>query len=229
MTQNQSTEKKLLDTRVPHPVAIYSSAARIYDTVLEPPLRNMRRAVSALAGVGDGMRVLDVCCGTGVQARRFADAGAWVTGADMSPHMLDRARARECDNLRFVLAASDQLPFADRNFDLVSLGLALHEIPDALRLCFVAEMRRVARSGGRILIMDYGIPPGRGFIARLYGGAYHLAERMAGGAHYRNYCGWMEQGGLSGFAARSGFGGHITEFYGGAMAVLVAPVSGAMC
>lgn len=147
-------------------------------------------------------------------------------GADMSPHMLFRARSRSNGNLNFVLASADHLPFAGHFFDLVSMSLALHEIPETRRLAFTAEMRRVARPGGRIMIMDYGTPEKAGLAVLPFRGACRLAERIAGGAHYRNYRDWMARGALRGFAARAGLQGEIREYYGGAMGVLIAAATG---
>jgi demethylmenaquinone methyltransferase/2-methoxy-6-polyprenyl-1,4-benzoquinol methylase len=219
-------DKTLDEVRVPPAVAAYRSAARIYDTVLEPPLRGMRRAVSALAGTGPGMRVLDVCCGTGKQARMLADTGADVAAADMSPHMLLKARGRAGRSMNLLLASADRLPFADGAFDLVLNCLSLHEIPEALRLAFASEMRRVARPGGRIMIMDYGTPRKAGLADLPFHSACWLAERAAGGAHYRNYRDWMARDALRGFAERAGLNGQFHVYHGGAMNVLVAQPGG---
>ena len=226
MTPEQNSDKTLLETPVPVPVAAYRGASRIYDAVLEPPLRRLKRAVRDLAGAGPGMRVLDACCGTGVQARLFAGTGAWVAGADLSPHMLNRARRARPAAVTFVLCPSDRLPFPGGAFDMAFMSLAMHETPEALRLEFAAELRRVVRPGGRVMILDYAAPQSANATALLHRNMYHFVERLAGGAHYRNYRHWMRHGALAGFAERSGLGGCVTGFYGGAMGLLTASVPG---
>jgi demethylmenaquinone methyltransferase/2-methoxy-6-polyprenyl-1,4-benzoquinol methylase len=220
------TGGSLLSTKVPPQIAAYKNAARVYNYVIEPLLWGMRRAVSECAQAMPGMTALDVCGGTGAQAFLFSQSGALAVAADMSPHMLCKARGRAHENLKFVLASADRLPFESGIFDLVSMSLALHEIPEKLRLSFTGEMQRVARPGGRIVIMDYALPLKASLAALPCRSACWLAERAAGGAHYRNYRDWMARDALRGFAARAGLNGQFHVYYGGAMNVLVAQPGG---
>ncbi|PJC87650.1 malonyl-[acyl-carrier protein] O-methyltransferase BioC [Vibrio sp. HA2012] len=98
----------------------------------------------------EGLKVLDIGCGTGYFSQQLAERGARVTAADLSPAMLKEARNR-CGHCiqDYRQADAESLPFPDQTFDLVFSSLALqwcHDLAVPLR-----ELRRVTRSGGRIL------------------------------------------------------------------------------
>jgi SAM-dependent methyltransferase len=105
----------------------------------------------ALGSVAD-LRVLDLGCGTGRHAVRLARAGGRVTGLDLSPGMLARARERAGD-LPIVFGEHDlsrPLAFADASFDRVVSGLVLEHLRDLD--AFFAEIRRVLTADGRAVI-----------------------------------------------------------------------------
>jgi ubiquinone/menaquinone biosynthesis C-methylase UbiE len=122
--------------------------------------RAFRRHLLDLAGVGPGEAVLDVGCATGSLAiaagRRVGRAGL-VRGIDPAERMIVRARAkarRRRSRAVFDVATAQDLPFADASFDVVLCTLVVHQLPHAdLRTC-VAEMRRVLKPGGRLLLVD---------------------------------------------------------------------------
>ncbi len=102
--------------------------------------------------------VLDVGCGDGTLALAFANNGAArVTGCDLDPRMVARARAgaiREGRRTNLAVARSQALPFPDNSFDVVTCITVLAFLPDpggAIR-----EMARVLRPGGRLVIGDLG-------------------------------------------------------------------------
>src|SRR3954447_18615893 len=110
-------------------------------------------AVAALALTGDE-RVLDVACGTGNAALVARDAGARVSGVDSSPRLIDVARERVPD-AELVVGDASALPFADAAFDAaVSVFGAIFARPAEQA---VAELARVVRPGGRIVITSW--PP----------------------------------------------------------------------
>ena len=124
-----------------------------------------RRQALLRAGLQPGMRVLDVAVGTGLVAREAVavtgDASA-VVGLDPSIRMMRsgmRARA-----ISLVQGTAEQLPFADAQFDFVSMGFALRHVAD-LRHVF-CEFRRVLRPGGIICMLEVTAPD-RAWLRRL--------------------------------------------------------------
>ncbi|MFW5897037.1 MAG: class I SAM-dependent methyltransferase [Bacillota bacterium] len=101
----------------------------------------------------EGERVLDAGCGTGNFSLKLARRGCVVTGADISPDMLARARdkaAREGLTLRLVRADIASLPMPDDTYDSVYSMTAVEFVPNLERA--QREMMRVLRPGGRLLI-----------------------------------------------------------------------------
>ena len=137
-------------------VRTYRFYAPVYDAlfgaVLGPGRTRMAKAVSALAPAN----VLEVGVGTGLALPHYP-AGTAVTGIDLSPDMLRRARvvADRLRGRRIDLHEMDaeQLTFEDDSFDCVTVPYVLSVTPDPDRL--VAEIRRVCRPGGHILIVNH--------------------------------------------------------------------------
>jgi ubiquinone/menaquinone biosynthesis methyltransferase len=111
--------------------------------------------------------VLDIACGTGditfALSRRLPDGRA--VGLDITQGMLKIAAARRCqrsvDNVSFVRSDIMRMPFADGQFDYVTGGYALRNVPDlpvALR-----EIKRVLKPGGGLYSLDFGHPPNRAY------------------------------------------------------------------
>ena len=113
----------------------------------------IRPALVALSGVQPGDRVLDVATGGGYQAAAFAAAGCRVTGMDV---VVDRARLASEQHtgpaLAFGTSDASRLPFADGTFDVVSISLALHDMPLDVQMNALREMARVSR--GRVVIVE---------------------------------------------------------------------------
>ena len=118
------------------------------------------------AGKSDS--VIDIACGAGTLALRFARLTRAVFGIDLTPAILARAKrtatAEGLSNLVFILADAHQLPFADASLDIAVTSYALHHMPDAPRA--IAEMARVVRRGGRVGVADIHVSEDRG-IAKL--------------------------------------------------------------
>ncbi len=110
------------------------------------------RAWVCAQAVGD---VLEVAIGTGRNLARYPE-GVHLTGVDVSPAMLDIARRRAHELSRpveLVSGDAQALGWPDASFDTVVCTLSLCAIPDVHRA--VAEMKRVLRSGGRLLLVDH--------------------------------------------------------------------------
>jgi demethylmenaquinone methyltransferase / 2-methoxy-6-polyprenyl-1,4-benzoquinol methylase len=145
---------------------LFAAIARRYDLLNDLQSfglhRLWKRRVVALAAVRPGDRALDLCCGTGDIALALARQGADVTGLDFSEKMLEVARTRlqnsksKAKNLKFIQGDAGQIPFPDNSFDAVTMGYGLRNLSSwetGLR-----EMVRVAKRGGRIVVLDFGKP-----------------------------------------------------------------------
>jgi demethylmenaquinone methyltransferase/2-methoxy-6-polyprenyl-1,4-benzoquinol methylase len=137
--------------------AMFDAVARRYDltnTVLSfGQDRWWRRCTRIAVAAKAGERVLDLAAGTAVSTIEFTRAGAWSVAADFSLEMLRAGRHR-----RVPLVGADALalPFADGVFDAVTISFGLRNVadPDAA----LAEMARVTRPGGRLVVCEFSIP-----------------------------------------------------------------------
>ena len=136
--------------------------------------RLWKQRLIRLSKVTRGSKALDVCCGTGDIALRLAQQGALVTGLDFSEPMLAVARQRaqrasletrqagrgaereSSELMHFLQGDAMQLPFQDCQFDVVTVGYGLRNLKDWR--VGLGEMVRVAKSGGRVLVLDFGKP-----------------------------------------------------------------------
>jgi ubiquinone/menaquinone biosynthesis C-methylase UbiE len=117
-------------------------------------------ALVSQAELADGLRVLEIGCGTGnvtIRAKRAAP-GADVVGIDPDPLALGRAqrKARRLTRIRFERAYAQELPFADGEFDRVLSSMMLHHLDEDVKAAAAAEIHRVLRPGGTLNIVDIG-------------------------------------------------------------------------
>jgi ubiquinone/menaquinone biosynthesis C-methylase UbiE len=144
----------------------------------EPEAERLARMV--LAGERD--RAVDIACGPGTLALRFARRVRWVCGLDLTPAILERARRSAAgeglSNLDFALGDAQSLPFADGSLDIAVTSYALHHLLDAART--IREMSRVVKRGGRVGILDIFLPDNPG-IAELS----NRIERLRDASHTR--------------------------------------------
>jgi ubiquinone/menaquinone biosynthesis C-methylase UbiE len=167
-----------------------------YSTVIDPFLRGVRRFILEFGGIKPGERVLDVCSGSGAQVGEYRRRGILGFGLDLSPDMLSLSR-RLYDPAPpaasyFTEADARHLPFTDASFDYTSTTLALHDKPAQTRMEILAEMKRVVKPEGYILIADYTCP----LPASFPGWVIRTIERIAGGDHYRNFRHYLKNGGV---------------------------------
>ncbi len=134
--------------------------------------RRWRRALVARARLPERPVVLDACTGTADLAIELAlrVPGASITGIDFSEGMLELGRRKAASlplRADLTLAQGDVmgLPFADGSFDLVTVGFGLRNLPERER--GLAEMRRLLRPGGQLLILEFA-PPAPGLLGALF-------------------------------------------------------------
>jgi demethylmenaquinone methyltransferase/2-methoxy-6-polyprenyl-1,4-benzoquinol methylase/phosphoethanolamine N-methyltransferase len=138
----------------------------------------LREQTADLAAIRAGESVLEVGCGTGEltqRARARTGPSGLVCGIDPSAEMIAVARqkaARAGLGIDYRIAAIEALPFADGTFDVVLSSMMMHHLPDELKTIGLAEVRRVLKPGGRLLIMD--MKRSGGILSRLaVGGLVH--------------------------------------------------------
>ena len=129
-------------------------------------------------------RLLDVASGPGTLALAFAPYVAMSVALDLTPDMMELAARRAEDaglqNLRTVVAPAEALPFADADFDIVTVRTAPHHF-DRVEVA-VSEMARVLKRGGKLLMVDTTSPE----EAELDEYLNHF-ERLRDPSHVRNY------------------------------------------
>ena len=155
---------------------------RLYEFVTTAVFLGRRNGIwdrlVAASGVVPGDRVLDVGCGTGYFTMRLAVAampGGAVTGIDPSESMVEYGRARAAADIAFEVATAQELPFGDGTFDVVASSMTIHHIPVGARPAALAEMYRVLRPGGRLLIADER-PPESPILRRVLRGLGGTAD-----------------------------------------------------
>jgi demethylmenaquinone methyltransferase / 2-methoxy-6-polyprenyl-1,4-benzoquinol methylase len=117
--------------------------------------RRWRRAVVAAVDPRPGQWVLDLAAGTGTSSQPFVAAGARVVASDFSLGMLEQG-AKQFPQLRFAAGDAMALPFSDATFDAVTISFGLRNVADID--VALAEMRRVTRPGGRLVVCEFSHP-----------------------------------------------------------------------
>lgn len=126
--------------------------------------RTIRKMNVEMADVKPGERILDVGCGTGdltIAASGPAGAKGKLYGIDASPEMIEVALHKAAQagiEIDFQVGLIEALDFPDGTFDLVLSSLMIHHLPDDLKRQGLAEIRRVLKPGGRVLIVDFKPP-----------------------------------------------------------------------
>jgi ubiquinone/menaquinone biosynthesis C-methylase UbiE len=145
--------------------------ASIYDLLVKTILfgreDRLREAIVGLARIRPGEKVLDVGCGTGslaITASLKSGPGAEIHGTDASPQMIERARekaARAGAQVDFQPGLVEAIDAPENTFDLVMNSFMVHHLPGDLKQKAFAEIQRVIRPGGRLLIVDFEPPKNR--------------------------------------------------------------------
>jgi len=151
------------EEKAQHVAGVFHSVARKYDVMNDVMSAGLHRWWKAFtvgqARVKPGMKVLDVAGGTGDLALKFArQAGptgeVWLT--DINASMLAEGRNRMIDAgllLPVALCDGERLPFPDDHFDVVTVAFGLRNM--TRKDAALAEMRRVTRPGGRVMVLEF--------------------------------------------------------------------------
>ena len=151
-----------LDKQPGDVAAMFDGIAERYDLLNDilsaGQVRLWRRAVARITGAGPGTRVLDLAAGTGTSALSFTATGADCVACDFSLGMLRAGQPRLAGRKqggRVGLVAGDalRLPFRDEAFDAVTISFGLRNV--ASPAAALAEMRRVTRPGGRLVVCEF--------------------------------------------------------------------------
>ena len=152
---------------------MFDQVAKNYDrtnTVLSMGNDRMWRAATTRAvAPRRGQKILDLAAGTGASSVALARSGAEVVAADFSPGMIAEGVRRHgagsagggIPNLTFVQADATALPFADGEFDTVTMSFGLRNVNDPKKA--LRELLRVTKPGGRLVICEFSHPPSRSF------------------------------------------------------------------
>jgi demethylmenaquinone methyltransferase/2-methoxy-6-polyprenyl-1,4-benzoquinol methylase len=142
-----------------------------------------RAAFARHAPIPSGAKVLDVGCGTAELSLLLARMGASeVVGVDLSEGMIARgrekvARSRFAGRIRLQRGDALALPFPDASFDAAASAFVMRNVPDLDRM--LAEMTRVVRPGGHVVVMELSHPPSR-LVRSIYEPFFRLMPPLVG-------------------------------------------------
>ena len=152
--------------------------SRLYDLAGGRFIRTTDAEILSRAGVAPGDDLLDVGTGPGylaLAASKLVAPGGTAIGIDASPEMIDGARMRAeraHSEAEYRVATAESLPFDDDAFDVVVSRLVFHHLPGDVKTQALAEVARVLRPGGRLLIVD--------LASRTAQGAHHIVAHVLG-------------------------------------------------
>lgn len=150
----------------------YQRYAPFYDLLFGGVFEPGRRRLIQALDCRDGDSVLEVGVGTGLSLPHYP-RHTRVTGVDLSPHMLERARARVrrhgLDNVSLLAMDAQSLSFPDASFDKVAALYVASVVPDPAAM--IRELRRVCRPGGQVLVVNH--------FSRGYGLGHALERGLA--------------------------------------------------
>jgi ubiquinone/menaquinone biosynthesis C-methylase UbiE len=141
-----------------------SSYDRLVNIMTLGHASRLRRMTVDQALLRPGQAVLDVGCGTGgvtIPAKIRVGESGRAAGIDPSPEMISTARRkakRAGIEIDFRVGVIESLPYPDETFDVVTSSLMMHHLPHHVQVKGLAEVRRVLKPGGRMLIADMARP-----------------------------------------------------------------------
>jgi ubiquinone/menaquinone biosynthesis C-methylase UbiE len=171
----------------------YTLIAPLYDTLLRPFVKSVRRDVLKTALRLQPQNILDVACGTGDQLRLLTKNGIKAVGVDLSEAMLRICR-RKNPAAACLLQDAASMAFRDERFSLAMISFALHETGWKSAAAILDEIHRVLRPSGHLLVVDYSDFRKTPFYTRQ---AIYVIEFMAGRRHFKNFRTYRRKGGLN--------------------------------
>lgn len=181
----------------------YRRITPVYAAVFDRLNASLHSLIRTKHPAAPGSRILDIGCGTGAQLAEYLDEGRELFGVDLSPSMLDRARRRLGPDAHLYLGSAADLPFDDDFFDQVLASMVLHEMPYETRLAVIGEIRRVLRTEGRLLVVEFTPAPSTASGKVLRAISWPI-ERLAGVEHFREFRRFVERGGFPEIAELAG-------------------------
>lgn len=192
MSPRASSRSGATVTRSFKPALAFRVLTPLYDTVLE--LLGLGRAfleeVARLAQVQPREMVLDLGCGTGtlLETLLTMNPDASYVGVDPDPQVLAIAAAKLRHHLpavQLLTGYGDHLPVADGAVDVVVSTLTFHHLSDLDKRSTLAEVRRVLRPRGRLLLVDFGRPTSTAAtvlltVGSLFDGRANMRANLAG-------------------------------------------------
>ena len=161
LTDSQTDEDRAMRSQMEQMVGSYDSYMRKITLGRESALREM---TVNLAQVSPGDCVLEVGCGTGtltLAAKRQAGPSGKVFGIDIIPGMIElsqRKAALAQMDVTFQLGSIDDIPFSANQFDVVMCSFMIFHMSDVVRRKGLAEIYRVLKPQGRLLVLDLALP-----------------------------------------------------------------------
>ena len=153
------------DRKVSYVVRLFSDGTKEYAFLLKVLSfgRDRYWRNELIRRAGTTRSVLDIACGPGQVTFDFARKGAYAVGVDVTLEMLNRAveGKKEGQDVDFVLARAENLPFRSDSFEASTISLALRNVSSQLET--VSEMRRCVKSGSFVMSLDFARPKSRFF------------------------------------------------------------------
>lgn len=220
---NERMTRASLDRSPAAVAAMFDRTAHRYDLMNDVLSlgqdRLWRKVVARAVDAGPGDLVLDLAAGTGTSSAEFTRAGARCVACDFSIGMLRVGiqrqhddSARSDDRVRFVAGDAMRLPYADASFDAVTISFGIRNVVD-VDGC-LAEMRRVTKPGGRLVICEFSHIPvrplDRMFALYLVHGMPRIAGLLSSNPDSYGYLSesiqdWSDQPGLARRIQRAGW------------------------
>jgi len=171
----------------------YVSSANFYDPMLYLALKPIREAVMNELLPYKNSAILDLCCGTGNQLKLLSKTGFKdLHCLDLSEEMLKIA-GKGNHPIKIYAQDATKTSFDDASFDIVMLSFAIHEKDRETQEKLLEEVHRLVRKDGFVLIVDFAFDEKTTLIGKM---GIVLVEWIAGGEHYRNFRGYIENDGL---------------------------------